>query len=179
MTTMIGRFRMVRGVSFIAAASIALGWGVLACLPAGPALAEGEAQAASPPTPPGAPAQAPGEPGHITVQHVLIGFKGSVPGKDIARTQEEARTLAYAILERARKGESFIGLVKQYTDDSAPGIYSMANTNVPPGQGEHRRAGMVRAFGDVSFGLEVGEFGIADFDPQASPYGWHVVKRLK
>jgi len=36
---------------------------------------------------------------------------------------------------------------------------------------------MVRGFGDVSFGLEVGEFGIADFDPQASPYGWHVIKR--
>ena len=176
---MTARFQMVRGVSFIAAASVALGCGVLACLLAGPVLAEGEAQTAAPPAPAGAPAPAAGEPGHITVQHVLIGFKGSVPGKDIARSQEEARTLAYAILERARKGESFIGLVKQYTDDAAPGIYSMSNTNVPPGQGEHRRTGMVRGFGDMSFGLEVGEFGIADFDPQASPYGWHVIKRLK
>ena len=31
------------------------------------------------------------EPSHITVQHCLIGFKGSVPGKPISRTKEEAK----------------------------------------------------------------------------------------
>jgi parvulin-like peptidyl-prolyl isomerase len=38
---------------------------------------------------------------------------------------------------------------------------------------------MVPAFGNVGFALNVGEIGIADFDPQTSPFGWHIIKRLK
>src|SRR5512144_2309583 len=36
------------------------------------------------------------EPDHIKVQHILIGFTGSVPGKNISRNVEEARALAYS-----------------------------------------------------------------------------------
>ena len=43
------------------------------------------------------------EPEHIQVQHILIGFSGSVPGKRITRTQEEARALAYDLAQRAYK----------------------------------------------------------------------------
>ncbi len=119
------------------------------------------------------------EPDRIRVQHVLIGFKGSVPGKDITRTQEEAKKLAYEILERARKGEDFGALVKQYTDDAFPGIYGMTNDGVEPKQGEYPRRRMVPAFGDTGFPLAVGEIGIADYDLQKSPYGWHIVKRIE
>ena len=116
---------------------------------------------------------------HITIQHVLVGFKGSVPGKGITRTQEEAKTLAEDILARAKKGESFDELVKKYTDDSAPGIYKMANTGVTPADGEYARNRMVPAFGDAGFPLKVGEIGMAPYDATKSPYGWHIVKRLK
>ena len=116
---------------------------------------------------------------HIEVQHVLISFKGSLPGKDITRTLDEAKVLAGEILERARKGEDFGELVKEYTNDSFPGIYKMANTGVQKGQGEYSRSGMVKGFGDASFSLAVGDVGMADYDAQKSPYGWHIVKRLK
>jgi len=119
------------------------------------------------------------EPEHIEVQHVLIAFKGTLPGKPIERSQEDAKKLAYDILARAKKGEDYDALVKQYTDDSAPGIYGMANLNVTPCQGEYPRNRMVAAFGDVGFKLKVGEFGIADFDPKTSPFGYHVIKRTK
>ena len=119
------------------------------------------------------------EPDHITIQHVLIGFNGSVPGKNVTRTQDEARKLAEEILARARKGEDFEGLVKQYTDDAAPGIYSMSNKGVAPSAGEYPRERMVPAFGDAGFPLQVGEFGMAPYDKVKSPYGWHIVKRLK
>lgn len=118
-------------------------------------------------------------PQHIRVQHILIGFVGSVQGKPITRTKEEAKTLAYQILERARKGEDFDALVKQYTDDSPPGIYGMSNSGVPPAAGEFSRDGMVPAFGNVGFSMSVGNIGIADYDPQSSPYGWHIIKRLE
>jgi parvulin-like peptidyl-prolyl isomerase len=118
-------------------------------------------------------------PQHVQVQHILIGFSGSVPGKDIRRSKEEARKLAYEILERARKGEDFGALVRQYTDDSPPGIYGMSGVGVPPGPNEMPRDRMVPAFGNVGFSISPGNIGIADFDPQASPYGWHVIKRLQ
>lgn len=48
-----------------------------------------------------------------------------------------------------------------------------ASANLP-----HPRAAMVPAFGDVGFSLEVGEVGLAGYDEKASPFGWHVIKRL-
>jgi hypothetical protein len=72
-------------------------------------------------------------------------------------------------------------MVKTYTNDSYPGIYRMANRDIPPdpAKKEFPRARMVRAFGDVSFGLEVGGVGLAVYDPAASKYGWHIIKRLE
>ncbi len=118
-------------------------------------------------------------PDHVVVQHILIGFKGSVGDKPIDRTMEEAKKLAEELLARARKGEDFDKLVKQYTNDAAPGIYGMANFGVQPGSAESLRAGMVKAFGDVSFSLKVGEIGMASYDPKTSKFGWHIIKRLK
>jgi len=116
---------------------------------------------------------------HIKLQHILISFSGKVPGKNITRTQDEARALAHQILERAKKGEDFDSLVRTYTDDRAPGIYGLANSGVTPGEGEFSRDRMVPAFGEVGFSLAPGEIGIAEYDPMKSPYGWHVIKRLE
>ena len=129
-------------------------------------------------------APAPGvEPDKIRVQHCLIGFadqgRSTVPGKPITRTKEEAKALAYDILDRAKKGEDFDGLVKKYTDDSHPGIYGMTNNGKPPIGGYTPRARMVPAFGNVGFKLAVGEIGIGDYDATASPFGWHVIKRVE
>jgi len=152
--------------------------------PKGKALAKGKAKQASkkgkesamPGTLPVKPSVAPQ---HVQVQHILIGFAGSVPGKSITRTKDEAKKLAYSILERARKGEDFGELVRQHTDDSPPGIYGMHASGVAAGPNEYPRDGMVPAFGNVGFNISTGNIGIADYDPQASPYGWHVIKRLK
>ena len=119
------------------------------------------------------------EPEHITVQHILIGFTGSVPGKNITRSKDEAKKTAYEVLDQAKKGQNFDELVKSRTDDSPPGIYSMSNNGVAPASGEFPRGKMVPAFGNVGFKLNVGEIGIADYDPQTSPYGWHIIKRTK
>jgi parvulin-like peptidyl-prolyl isomerase len=121
------------------------------------------------------------EPERITVQHILISFNGADPRMDVARSREEAEELAGQLLERAKGGEDFDALVKEFTDDSHPGIYTMANLEVTPDRenNEFPRAGMVKAFGDVGFGLKVGEIGMTDYDPEASKYGWHIIKRLK
>ena len=117
--------------------------------------------------------------GHIEVQHVLIGFVGTVPGKNITRSQDEAKALAYQILDRAKKGEDFGQLVQQHTDDQYPGIYRLTDHGVTPEQGEFSRDGMVKGFSDAAFSLKVGEVGISDYNKPDSPYGWHIIKRLR
>jgi parvulin-like peptidyl-prolyl isomerase len=121
------------------------------------------------------------EPDYITVQHILIGFQGSVPGKNITRTRAEAQKLAEDVFARAKAGEDFDALVKEYTDDSYPGRYRMANFGVPADMSQrvYARDRMVAAFGDVGFPLAVGEIGLAEFDPEKSPYGWHIIKRVE
>ncbi len=121
------------------------------------------------------------EPDSVTVQHILIGFTGSVPGKNITRTKAEAQSLAEDILKRARAGEDFDQLVVEFTDDSAPGKYKLANFGIEAdmARGVFPRDRMVQAFGDVGFPLAVGEIGLAHFDPAKSKFGWHVIKRVE
>ena len=129
---------------------------------------------------PAAPAAAPApEPERIKLQHILISFAGKVPGKNITRSEAQARALANEILERARKGEDFDALVKQYTDDQHPGIYGLSNRGVAAAQGEYPRDRMVPAFGDVGFILQPGDTGMAPYHPSKSPYGWHIIRRLE
>jgi peptidyl-prolyl cis-trans isomerase B (cyclophilin B) len=175
-------------------------------------------------------------PSVIAIQHVLISFAGSQAGG--TRSKEEAAALAQAVLERARKGEDFNALVKEYSADPVdpkdplPGVYRLTVPGYPDPQlyqgvvqrqsmmatllketeaklraGEitnrqwltelgkqEAQAGivafvqgarsfprdeMVPAFGDVGFALAVGEFGLAPYDQTASPFGWHVIKRLE
>ncbi len=125
------------------------------------------------------------EPDAIKVQHVLIGFtdavgfKGAAPPKASGRSRMEAERLAGDILKRAKAGEDFDGLVRQYTDDSPPGIYGMTNRGKKPIKGFYERDGMAPAFGDVGFPLKVGEIGMAGYDEMSSPYGWHIIKRIE
>ena len=121
-----------------------------------------------------------GEPDHLVVQHILIAFDGA-PRMNVTRSLEEAKILAYDILERAKSGEDFDTLVKEHTDDSHPGIYKLANTDVMADKvnREYKRGGMVKSFGDISFSLTVGEVGITDHDELDSPFGWHIIKRLE
>ena len=127
-----------------------------------------------------------GEPSHITVQHLLIAFEGSVPGKSVTRTREEAETLAKKLFEEAKSGGDFDLMIEKNTDDSPPGIYHMANfgqqadmNNPIPSRMVFARGNMVGAFGNVGFPLKVGEFGLATYDPEESKYGWHIIKRLQ
>ncbi len=41
------------------------------------------------------------------------------------------------------------------------------------------REKMVPAFSQIGFGLKVGEVGLAEYDPQNSPFGWHIILRYE
>ena len=129
------------------------------------------------PTVPARPTTPSDGPPHIIVQHILISFVGT--GTKATRSKEEARKLADEVFAKAKAGEDYDGLVKQYTDDQFPGVYQMSNVGATPSAaGEYPREGMMPAFGNVGFRLQPGEIGMAEFDPQISPFGWHIIKRL-
>ncbi|MBL8890901.1 MAG: peptidylprolyl isomerase [Planctomycetaceae bacterium] len=119
--------------------------------------------------------------GIIKVQHILIAFDGTIITKNVTRTKAEAEQLANEVLAKAQAGEDFDALVKTHTDDSAPGIYSLADFGVDNmmTQDVIPRSDMVKAFGDVSFQLKVGEVGLAEYSKSDSQFGWHIIKRLE
>lgn len=95
----------------------------------------------------------------------------------MSRSQAEAEQLAAELFCRAEAGEDFDTLVKEHTDDSHPGIYGMVNGAAT--KGWYARNRMVSAFGDVGWRLQVGELGVAPFDTSASPFGWHLIRRVE
>jgi foldase protein PrsA len=118
-------------------------------------------------------------PDRISVDHILIGVKSSAfpEGK---RTAAEARKVAYDLLAKIQAGADWATAKREHSEDPPPGgPYAMANRGVKPaGRNEYPRDGMVPAFGDVGFALEVGAIGMADHDPRTSPFGFHLIKRV-
>jgi hypothetical protein len=129
------------------------------------------------PGPPQA-ARKPDGPDKVTVQHILIGFKRSIPNKKITRTKKEAKVLAEDLFRKVQEGDEFDALVREHTDDSYPGIISMTNRGIDA-MGGRGRDDMVPGFGDAAFRLEVGEAALVPFSARLSPYGWHLVKRVE
>lgn len=122
------------------------------------------------------------EPDFVTVQHLLVAFQGSVPdSKKVTRSEAEAQTLAIELFHRAKGGEDFDILVEEYTDDSFPGVYQLANKDSDANSDQliFARSQMAECFGDVAFSLNVGEFGMANYDPKTCKYGWHIILRLE
>jgi len=102
----------------------------------------------------------------IEVRHILVSCQGA-HGSTQTRTQEEAKELAEQILRRAREGEDFAGLARDYSD----------STSAKEGGriGEIARGMTVPAFGHAAFSLKFG--GISDVI--LSPSGYQIIKRVK
>jgi hypothetical protein len=137
----------------------------------------------------------PGEALHITVQWLLVALPddplwhgpGAPPLPTAAkdRTFEQARTLAYDLLGKAKNGADFDSLVKQYGDlTTYPGIYSYANYGVTTQGSEISRDKLTGSYSKrvkIAFGLKPGEVAIIDWSTQrdATEGGFTLLKRLK
>lgn len=120
------------------------------------------------------------EPTRVVVQHVLIAYADAkIPG--VTRTLPEAERLAADVLSRARAGQTFDELVRDYTDDrNNNGVYPIANFGAPlEVPNEVERVSLVRAFGDLAFSMDVGSIELVEYDEERSPFGYHVVQRLQ
>jgi len=115
----------------------------------------------------------PAQPGTIMVQHVLIGWKdvsaakhANVDPRATTRSKADADKLATEILTKARAGDDFKGLMKQYSED--PGSKDTGRPYEVTAD-----APLVEPFKKLSLRLKEGEVGLV-----RSPFGWHVIKRI-
>lgn len=122
----------------------------------------------APPTPAPAPEAPPPEP-MVGASHVLIQYKGSArSAPTITRSKDEAKKLAGDVLAKAKKGQDFAGLAKQYSDE--PGAKDRAGN-----LGKFARGQMVKPFADAAFALKPGEIS----DVVETQFGFHVIKRTE
>jgi foldase protein PrsA len=118
------------------------------------------------------------EPERIEVDHILIGVTS--PKFSGKRGAADAKKVAYDLLAKLQAGGDWAKAKREFSEDPPPGgPYAMANRGVAPGRGEYGRDTMVPAFGNVGFGLAVGSIGMADHDAKTSPFGYHLIKRVK
>lgn len=117
----------------------------------------------------------------IEVQHILISFKDANPRVTATRSREEAEKLTAGLLAKITAGTDFTGLMKENSDDPGPGVYGMSKEKTKQDSNNNImwRGDMVPAFGNVGWRLKVGEVGVAPYHGIDSPFGWHIIKRLK
>ena len=109
-----------------------------------------------------------GGPAKVNARHILIAYKGAQhAAPSVTRSREEARELAARIATDARAGKDWDTLWEK-------------NSNEPGGQqggdlGTFGRGQMVPSFEQAAFGMKVGTIS----DPVETPFGFHVIHRLK
>jgi peptidyl-prolyl cis-trans isomerase C len=100
-------------------------------------------------------------PEQVRVRHILLTWKpmGTTDDKGAIRKQMQP------ILERARAGEDFAALAREFSDD-------YATKKIGGDTGLFQRGQMVPAFEEVAFALKPGEIS----DPVETPFGVHILK---
>jgi peptidyl-prolyl cis-trans isomerase C len=105
------------------------------------------------------------EPEQVRAQHVLIKVAETAP----ADQADAAKKKALEVLAKAKKGDDFAALAKQYSDDTM--------SKEKGGElGFFRKGVMVPKFEEAAFALKPGELVK---EPVRTPFGFHVIKTLE
>lgn len=107
------------------------------------------------------------QPERLRLQQVVLSFRGAGGGAITDTEKAEKKSIGTQLVERARKGEDFVALVKQYSDDPA---------------GRDRGGEYVFPVGKMVPEFEVAVLGLGTntvSDVITTPYAFHIVKILE
>ncbi len=111
------------------------------------------------------------QPEMVRASHILFATKDLKTGQELSEEKKNARRKeAEGVLKRARAGEDFAKLVKEFSDDPGSkengGEYTFARATADP---QHA---MVPEFEKAAFSLKPGEVS----DLVTTQYGYHIIK---
>ena len=110
-----------------------------------------------------------GQPAEIAARHLLVAYQGALRASpSVTRTKAEAQARVTEAFNRAKAGEDFEALVKEFSDE--PGAGERGGSLGRFGHGM-----MVPAFEKAAFKLAPGEVS----DIVETPFGFHVIQRTE